>query len=135
MRENSSRIRSREMMLRFAAYFLTAPSVGSSMCQFEDADCFSGVRSSLAKRMARMMRRASSSKRCSGLPTARMTFFSISAKPPNGSMRESSEMAVDLVSSDGVHRSTDAASALMVKSRRARSSASVVTKVTRSGRL
>ena len=71
-----------------------------------------------AKRSARKMRSASSSKRRAGSPTQRMNPAARSARPPKGSTTPPSSNAM----------------ALMVKSRRARSSLRSVTKRTRSGR-
>ena len=106
--DSSSSIRSTDTQSRWAHSARAACPVGGSMAKPNRA----------ANRYSRRMRRASSSKRVAGSPTARRMPCCRSCCPPKGSMSPSASLQ---------------AMALMVKSRRARSCRTSGTKCTSSG--
>ena len=109
MRENSSRTRSRDIFSSSAASSAMAAAVFVSIAKSSSAEM----------RTARNIRSASSLKRSFGSPTAAMSLRFISSRPP--CMSTSEPVAGSY------------AIALMVKSRRLRSSSSFSLKVTSSG--
>ena len=106
--ESSLEMRSGESLLRSFLQLLIALEVSSSIENERTAE----------NRSARRMRSASSLKRVSAFPTQRISLFSISSFPPNGSKRAPF---------------SSSAMAFIVKSRRERSSEIFFEKLTKSG--